>query len=214
MSSCLEATITGFNTFLADQKKQTGMARFTLALFDYRYEVPYASVPIEEVTDLNTRTFVPRGSTALLDAVCRTIDQMGQRFAAQPVDDRAAQVIVAILTDGFENASHRFTWKDVSARIQHQTEVYKWVFLFLGANEDAIATAAKMNISAANSSSYVADAVGSHAVFSSKSRKLSALRKMSQGTATAADVQLSATPLSDLVAEDDRSERGDSKKGV
>ena len=107
MSRCLEATITGFNAFLADQKKQPGQARFTLALFDDRYEVPYASIPIEEVTDLNTRTFVPRGCTALLDAICQTIDDLGASISKRSESARPGLVIVPILTDGLENASIR-----------------------------------------------------------------------------------------------------------
>ena len=210
MSQCMDSTIEGFNAFLAEQKKQAGLARFTLTLFDDRYEVPYLSIPISEVTDLSERTFVPRGTTALLDAVCQTIDHLGERLAAQPEGNRAGQVIVAIMTDGLENASQKFTWKDVSDRIQHQSEVYKWIFLFLGASQDAIATAAKMSIAASNASAYKADTHGSKSSHRSMSRKMSAYRNLHAGTATPEDIIIAEAPLQQIVEEDDRDERGNS----
>ena len=141
MASMVEPAIAGFNSLLSEQQTLPGSARFSLVLFDDHYEVPVASMPIAEVQPLNTNTYQPRGSTALLDAIGRTIDELGARLANAPEAERPGQVLVAILTDGEENASRQFTWKDISDRIRHQTDVYQWRFLFLGANQDAIATA-------------------------------------------------------------------------
>jgi hypothetical protein len=94
------------------------------------------------------KTYSPDGSTALLDAIGRTIDETGSRLAAMPESQRPGKVIIAILTDGEENSSRVFNWAQISEKIRHQREVYKWEFLFLGANQDAIATAAKINIDA------------------------------------------------------------------
>ena len=109
MESMVEPAISGFNRLLREQQQEPGTARFTLVLFDDQYEVPFHSVPIAEVVELDTNTFVPRGSTALLDAIGPTIDELGAKLAALPEADRPGQVIVAILTDGMENASHRYT---------------------------------------------------------------------------------------------------------
>lgn len=208
MGVCQHAAIEGFNRFLREQQEVEGIAKLTLILFDDEYEVLTQSLPVHEVTRLDERTYQPRGRTALLDAVGRSIDELGQRLAKIPENDRPGQVIVAILTDGLENASQQFTWKDVSDRIKHQTKVYKWTFLFLGANQDAIATAAQISIGAANAATYMADKVGARSSQSSLSRKAMALRKRSMGTATREDLADAEAPMQALVEEEDRKERG------
>ena len=143
-----------------------------------------------------------------MDAIGRTIDELGRQLSDLPEKDRPAQVIVTILTDGLENASQRYTWKDVSERIKHQSDFYKWTFLFLGANQDAIATAAQISIAASNASGYAADPIGTHSSHRSTARKVRALRKMSMGTANAEDHRDAAAPMSDIVKEEDQKERG------
>jgi hypothetical protein len=100
------------------------------------------------------KTYAPDGGTALLDAIGRTIDETGARLAAMPEAERPGKVIIAILTDGEENSSRTFTWAQISDKIRHQQEVYKWEFLFLGANQDAIATAARIHIGRHNSATF------------------------------------------------------------
>ena len=211
MSTCQAEAIAGFNQFLADQQKTEGLAKLTLVLFDDEYLVPVRSVPVREVLPLDGETYQPRGSTALLDAIGQTIDELGASLAALAEKDRPDQVIVAILTDGMENASTSFTWKDLAARIKHQTDVYKWTFLFLGANQDAIATAAQINIAASNAATYVADGAGSHASHHAFSRKMSSLRRQSMGIATANDLHDAAAPLAHILQEEDAKERGAAK---
>lgn len=209
MESCQAAAIEGFNRFLDEQQKAEGLAKLTLVLFDDEYLVPAQSLPVAEVLPLNNDTYVPRNSTALLDAIGRTIDELGNHFAALPEPDRPAQVIVAILTDGLENASEKYTWKQVARLIKQQTEQYRWTFLFLGANQDAIATAAQLSIAAANSANYVADAAGSRAVHRSLSRKMRSMRSFAMGTATLQEQTDAAAPMSHLVDEEDRKERSE-----
>lgn len=208
MAPLTEAAISGFNNFLRDQAAEPGQARLTLVLFDDHYETPVSSLPLPEITPLDTTVYTARGSTALLDAMGRGIDELGQRLATLPEVDRPGTVIVAILTDGEENASQHFSWKDVNRRIRHQSEKYHWNFLFLGANQDAIATAAKVGIQAANSATYLADAHGIGATGASFSRKAKAMRKMAScqplDTAEQADLQ---APLSDIVREEDDKRR-------
>ncbi len=208
MESCKAAAIDGFNHFLAEQQKTEGLAKLTLVLFDDEYLVPVRSIPVQEVVPLTERTYTTGNCTALLDAIGRTIDELGDTLAALAEKDRPGQVIVAILTDGLENASSRFTWPDVAAKIKHQTEAYGWTFLFLGANQDAIATAAQLNIAASNAATYVADDAGSRASHIAFSRKARALRRSQMNIATAAEAADLAAPMSDIVAEEDRKERG------
>lgn len=95
----------------------------------------------------------------------------------------------------------------MATRIKHQTEAYKWTFLFLGANQDAIATAAQINITAANSATYVADAAGARASHSTLSRKVRSLRKMNMGVASSKERQDAAMPMSTLLEEEKQKER-------
>src|SRR4029434_689340 len=163
MGSCREPAIEGFNFFLLEQQRTEGLAKLTLILFDDEYLVPIDALPVAEILPLDNDSYVPRGSTALLDAIGRTIDELGARLAALPEQDRRTQVIVAILTDGLENSSQNYSWQQVADAIKQQSEQYRWTFLFLGANQDAIATAAQMNITAANAGAYVGDAGGARA---------------------------------------------------
>jgi len=204
MAPVTESAITGFNEFLRDQQKTEGQARLTLVLFDDEYLVPLDAIPVQEAVALDTTTYVPRGSTALLDAIGETINRLGTRLSATPEPERPAQVIVAILTDGYENASEKFAWKDISRMILEQTNTYKWHFLFLGANQDAIATAACLNIDAANAANYTADNIGTHSTSKAMSRKMSAIRKMSLGGIMSCQEQVDlAAPIRNLVAEED-----------
>ncbi len=75
MESMRGDAIGGFNTFLKDQQAAPGIASLTLVQFDDRYEKPYEFAPLPSVEPLTEKTFVPRGSTALLDAVGQAIDQ-------------------------------------------------------------------------------------------------------------------------------------------
>ena len=207
MEVCRDAAIAGFNLFLDEQQRTEGLAKLTLVLFDNEYLVPINALPVAEILALDHDTYVPRGSTALLDAIGRTIDDLGARLSATPELDRPGQVIVAILTDGLENSSQTCTWKQIARVIKQQTEQYKWTFLFLGANQDAIATAAQMNIAAANASGYVCDDAGLRAVQRSMSRKMRGLRRSAVGEATVEERADAAAPLSQLTAEEDEKER-------
>lgn len=212
MQSQLEAAISGFNTFLRDQRETPGEARFTLVLFDDQYEVPFHSIPIAEAVELDASTFVPRGSTALLDAVGRTIEDLGDRLSKTPEQDRPGQVIVAILTDGLENASEKFSWNDISQKIRHQRDTYRWEFLFLGANQDAIATASQMNIAACSAMPFVHDSHGTSSAQKAMSRKVRAMRMAASGQKMSPTLQEDlAAPLSTIGEEEDRKSRSGDK---
>src|SRR5438105_3099931 len=101
----------------------------------------------------------------------------------------------------------RFTWKEIAGKIKHQTDTYKWIFLFLGANQDAIATAANLSIAANNAANYVADAAGSKAGQAAFSRKMSALRRASMDIASGSERLDAEAPLTQIVSEEDRKSR-------
>ena len=144
----------GFNKFLEDQKALPGDAHMTLVKFDHEYTLEHNGVHISEVEPLTTETYVPRGTTALLDAIGRTIDDVGKRLKETPEHNRPEKVIVVILTDGLENASRDYSRVKVFEMIGVQKNTYKWEFIFLAADQDAIAAGRGLNISAQHSVSY------------------------------------------------------------
>ena len=152
MQPMVESAITGFNSFLKDQQETPGKANFTLVLFDDEYLLHADRSPLTDVRPLDASSYVPRASTALLDAIGRTINNIGKQLAKTPEKDRPGKVIIAIYTDGYENASTDYTAKKIRKMIRHQTDNYGWEFLFLAANEDAIATAASYGIDSKNAS--------------------------------------------------------------
>jgi len=160
MSTIRDDTIGSFNTFLEDQKKEPGFANFTLVQFDDKYEVVHNGKTIQEVPALNTETFVPRGSTALLDAIGRTINEVGARLAGMDEAGRPGKVIFSILTDGQENHSSEFTRGKIFEMITHQRETYNWEFIFLSADENGIKDATSIGIGAANVALYAHNAGG------------------------------------------------------
>ena len=196
MESIKAGTLEGVNAFL-DQQKQENAAypvRFSLTLFSTVIEVRHSSVPVTEIPSLNEETYHPSGGTALLDAIGITVDNLGTRLAATPEGERPGKVIVAIMTDGEENSSRQFNWEQISEKIKHQTEVYKWEFLFLGANQDAIATGSRMHISAERSTNY----------FQQDGSARTVLRAMSSSVRFSKERRLDAKPsLSALVAEEE-----------
>lgn len=205
MEAVRQAAINGFNEFLRDQQAAPGHTRLTLVLFDDQILTIHDSIPIIEVLPLDHTTFVPRGCTALLDAIGTTVDRLGDRIAATPENQRPGHVAVAILTDGEENSSCQYDWQRIARRINRQTRKYGWDFLFLGAGPDAIATASKMNIHTHNSAAYMADATGQEAASKAVSRKISAARRNKINPAQA---QPDATAsLDDIVREEDQKRR-------
>jgi len=161
MVSLREDTIGGFDTFIAEQRTAPGRCRVTLAQFDNEYDEVYADRDIAAVPSL---VLVPRGSTALLDALGRLVVTAGERLASLPEQERPGSVIVGVMTDGYENASRDWTHDRIKALIEQQSSEYGWQFLYLGADQDAIEEGAKMGFAAGKSMTYsrgkARDAIG------------------------------------------------------
>jgi Mg-chelatase subunit ChlD len=211
MSRHVEPAVAAFNRFIKEQASVPGEVRFTLVLFDDQYEVLWDARPLREIPELTRKTYLPRGTTALLDAMGRTIAELGQKLAREDEAARPGQVIVAIFTDGLENASRHYTAQQIADMIAHQRDVYKWQFLFLGANQDAIATAAQYNIAARDAAAFAMDQQGIRSTSASLHRKIRSLRKAAAGCdLSVAEKQDLDAPLSKLTEEEDRSLRKDS----
>lgn len=152
--------IGGFNSFLEQQKQIPGEAKITVALFDHGYKLIEEGTSIQNCKPLTKSTYVPDGSTALLDAVGSTIDRVGERLHNTAKEQRPDKVIFVILTDGEENASHSYTRKSVQDKIKHQTDVYKWEFIYLGQSDEAWTDAESIGIKMSNYMQTPATAAG------------------------------------------------------
>lgn len=137
MSVVKEAMETAFDAFIKEHRS-VPTTKLTLVQFDDRndQDVVYQCVPIRSAERLRLH---PRGNTPLLDAMCKVIDRTGERLASMPEAERPDQVLLVIITDGQENASHIYKRKDVFDRVTKQRESYKWEFVYLGANQDTFA---------------------------------------------------------------------------
>lgn len=133
MESCRDDTIEGFNTFVEAQKPLGGT--MTLALFDHEVNVLYENVPIDEVKPLDHDTFVPRGGTALYDALGHVLKMQLPR-----------ETVVIILTDGEENSSRTYTGPHLKDLIENKQTNDGWSFVYLGANQDTIMSASRLGI--------------------------------------------------------------------
>ncbi len=163
MEPIRDDTIGGFNGFLNKQKEEPGKATMTLVQFDSQdpYEVIHRFVPIRDVNELNRETFVPRASTPLLDALGRGINDLEKSLSELGEEEKPAKVIVAVVTDGQENASREFSKKDIEKMIKQKTEKDAWQFVFLSADLASIDDAAAVGIAPASVLVFQKDSLGS-----------------------------------------------------
>lgn len=100
---------------------------------------------VEQLVPMNPKTFRPNGSTALLDAIGKSIYQIKSDFGPALLNDEAS-VVMVIITDGAENSSRFYTYQEIARIIKELDETEKWTFSFLGADLDAIHTSQMLNI--------------------------------------------------------------------
>jgi len=176
-------TIGGYNSFIETQKQQPGSANLTTVLFSSGYELLHDRINLADVAQLNENDYQVGGNTALIDAIGRTIDQIGQSLSDTAEDDRPEKVLFVIITAGMENASRRYTADDVRQKIPPQKDTYNWEFIFLGANIDAVETASRFGIGANRTASYHSDSRGTRRNFDSLSPSITRFRSSEPNTA-------------------------------
>ena len=169
-------TIGGYNSLLEKQKKLSDTAMVTTVLFDDRYEVLHNRENIKTVANITEDEYFVRGSTALLDAIGKTVLRISKKQKNLPACKRADKVVVVITTDGYENASVKFTSHKVKALVERHKEKYGWEFIFLGANIDSFAAAESFGISRNRTANYHADAEGTKKNFDVLSKIVAAVR--------------------------------------
>lgn len=179
MSGLESDTIGGYNSLLDKQKKEDGECVITTVLFDDKYELLHDRINLKGIIPITEKEYFVRGSTALLDAVGRAIDKIGNAQKHTAKEERAEKVIFVITTDGMENSSREYGYNKVRHMIERQKEKYGWEFIFLGANIDAVETAARFGISADHAANYHSDSEGTQLNYKVVSDALSGFRASS-----------------------------------
>lgn len=169
--------IGGFNSLIDKQKQEDGDANVTVVLFDDKYELLRSRESLKTITPLTNKEYYTRGSTALLDAVGKTITDIGQILSDTPEEERPEKVLFVITTDGQENSSRGYDYKRVKDMIEHQKEKYSWEFVFLAANIDAADVGERMGIDRQRTANYVSDSEGVSRCMSSVNNVVIQMRK-------------------------------------
>lgn len=173
----LEAdTIGGYNSMLMKQKKAEGEAFVTTVLFNHHYELLHDRINVKGISPITEKAYEVSGTTALLDAIGFTIQKINNVQKHTSKNERAEKVLFVITTDGMENASREFTADKIKKMVQDQKEKYGWEFMYLGANIDAVSTAAQFGIDEDFAVDYHADEEGTQLNYQMVSEAVTNLR--------------------------------------
>ena len=176
MSGLESDTIGGFNAMIEKQKKQDGECYVSTVLFDNVSEVLHDRVSLTDIKPMTDREYTVRGCTALIDAIGGAIHHIDNVHKYARPEDVPEHTVFVITTDGMENASHKYSSDKVKRMIERQKEQHGWEFLFIGANIDAVETAAQYGISKDRAVNYNADEVGTHILYESVSAVVGSVR--------------------------------------
>ncbi|MBR6650764.1 MAG: hypothetical protein IKL36_05060 [Clostridia bacterium] len=160
-------TIGGFNSMIEKQRKEDGECYVSTVLFDNNSEVIHDRVELSKIKPMTDGDYTVRGCTALIDAIGGAIHHIANIHKYARPEDVPEHTMFIITTDGMENASHRYTSDEVKKMIKHEKEKYGWEFLFIGANIDAVETAAKYGIDRDRAVNYHADGKGTKILYQS-----------------------------------------------
>lgn len=168
-------TIGGFNAMIEKQKQQHSACYVSTILFDHESKVIHDREKIMEVSPMTENDYYVGGSTALLDAIGGAIHHIG-KLHKYFGEDAPSKTMFVITTDGMENASRRYDAATVKMMIERQKEKYGWEFIFIGANIDAVETAAGFGIDADRAVNYNADKIGTKIMYESVAQAVCNLR--------------------------------------
>lgn len=176
MSGLEKDTIGGFNAMIEKQKKQEGECIVSTVLFNNDSQVIHDRVPLDKIEPMTERDYYVSGGTALIDAIGGAIHHIGNVHKYARKEDVPENTIFIITTDGYENASYRYSSDKVKRMIEHEKEKYGWEFLFIGANIDAVETAKHYGIDQDRAVNYYADAQGTDVVYATVSQAVCNVR--------------------------------------
>ena len=152
-------TIGGYNSFLKKQQEEAGATRITTVLFDNNYELLHDRLDIKAVSPISDKDYFVGGSTALLDAIGKSIHKVENVQNRSGDDYKPSKVLFVITTDGMENSSHEYSYEKIKSMVESKKEA-GWEFIFLGANIDAIDVAGSIGIASNRAANFRATATG------------------------------------------------------
>lgn len=171
-------TVGGFNSLITRRKEEGGDALVTTLLFDDKIETLHDRVPLSEIGKMTEKEYYVRGCTALLDAVGETLERISMIHKYARREDVPEKTIFVITTDGLENASRKFSTKQVKDLVKAKREL-GWEFLFLGANIDAVETAGAYGIAPECAVDYHADRRGTKKIYEALDKAVGCFMKNS-----------------------------------
>ena len=169
-------TIGGFNSMIDEQRKKEGQVYVTTVFFNDGYDVIHDRAPLDKVKDITAKDYITTGSTALIDAIGRSIDHISDIHKYIREEDVPENTIFVIITDGMENASRKYSSSQVKKMISQKKEDKNWEFIFLGANIDACETAESFGIERDRAVDYLSDSVGTKKNFNVLGRAIMGMR--------------------------------------
>ena len=192
----------GFNEYISKQKTVPGKATISVSQFDNEHDVIYDMVDINDVKELTSATYIPRGLTALNDATAMLVISTGEKLAKLPEDERPEKVIFVIISDGIENSSKEYGGESGRTKLKeltkHQEEKYNWEFVYIGANQDSTYEGSSRGIS--NSLNYAATSSSVKGMYSKLSNSTTRFRSAKKSTIGGASASFS---INDNDSEDD-----------
>lgn len=196
MQSLREEAISGFNSYIASQRALPGETRLTFVQFDDKREVIYEARDVKTVPELDLTTYRPDGYTALNDSVGFVLSE---HLAICSPDETN---IIAILTDGQENASKEYSQQQVNELLA-QAEAKGWEVLFLGANMTKATIVDTYGINASNVSAFAATKKGVSDAFGTLSASTTSYRSLrSAGRTDKVNVEAVYTTMATAKAPD------------
>tara|TARA_Y100000748_G_scaffold304022_1_gene311348 strand:+ start:984 stop:1736 length:753 start_codon:yes stop_codon:yes gene_type:complete len=147
MAGKVADSVGGFNTaldVLRKDKEDDTTINVSVKLFDHEEQMLFRSIPITDVRPLEERQFMPRGQTALLDALGNTLTYFMEKKLIDPTAYDCCTIYA--VTDGLENCSRIFTKARIKELIKSAEANYNIKVIYLGANQDAILEAGNLGI--------------------------------------------------------------------
>lgn len=169
-------TIGGFNSLIRKQRAQEGECLVTTVLFNEEHVLLHDRLPLASIPAMDQKQYCTCGCTALIDALGDSISHIANIHKYAPPEHVPAHTMFVIITDGMENASHRYSSDQVKAMVGERKEKYGWEFIFIGANIDSVQTAARYGIDADRAADYHADAEGTAVLYDNVSETVACLR--------------------------------------
>ena len=167
MSELRSDTIGGFNSMIEKQKGEEGECLVSTVLFNNESEVLHDRVSLSDIPKMTDSDYITRGGTALIDAIGGAIKHISLVHKYARPEDVPERTMFVITTDGYENSSHKYTSDEVKSMIKRKREENGWEILFIGANIDAVETAARYGIERNRAVNYNPDPRGTRILYSS-----------------------------------------------